>query len=105
MRRILVLLSAGLLLSGTSNSAEPKPDPEQEKAIAEIKKLGVIVPLNEALPHKPVKKVVLAGTAATDANLELLKHFGKLKELYLGGTGIGDAGLEQVKGLVNLEKL
>jgi len=83
----------------------PGANPEQEKAIAEIKKLGGRVNVDETSPSKPVKSVGLAGSKVTDAGLEHLKDLTKLQSLRLFHTNVTDAGLTNLKGLTQLHSL
>jgi hypothetical protein len=53
----------------------------------------------------PIVSVTLAGTRATDADLDRLKSFPKLRRLDLRATRITDAGLVHLKKLSQLETL
>ena len=100
----LSMLMLGLLLAPVlSWAAEPNAD--QAKAIAEIKKLGGKVTVDEKSPSKPVKSVDLAFSQATDADLERLKVFTQLQDLDLVGAAITDAGVERLRGLPRLQSL
>jgi hypothetical protein len=78
---------------------------EQEKAIAEIKKLGGSVTIDENNPDKPVLMVDLSYPEVTDAGLEHLNGFNRLRHLNLSKTKITDIGLEHLKGLTELATL
>ncbi|HUG96248.1 MAG TPA: hypothetical protein VMJ94_01795, partial [Nitrososphaera sp.] len=104
---LTILCSAGGALAQT---------PEQEKAIAAIKKLGGETATSaltsfskqgkvvlENLPGKPVVLVYLEETKVTDADLAMLKAFPDLIRLDLTTTSITDAGLIHLKGLTKLE--
>jgi hypothetical protein len=85
-------------------SEQAKPE-EQEKAIAEIQKLGGKVTIDKDKPAKPVLEVHLSGTRVTDAGLEHLRGLTELILLNLMNTQVTDAGLEHIKGLKNLQTL
>ena len=79
---------------------------EQERAIAEISKLGgsvVVTEVNGA--RNPRISVDLSRCPATDATLEYLKGLTNLQNLDLARTQITDAGLEHLKGLSQLHNL
>jgi hypothetical protein len=80
---------------------------QRDDAIAKIKELGGSFALDEEAKekNKPLLKVNLAGTAAKNADLEVLKPIGSLEELRLGGTRITNSGLAHIKGLINLKTL
>src|SRR5262249_37025147 len=106
-----------------------KGGPEQEKALADIEKLGgsvirnwgpeedgVFVDLQgqekvtdgdlavlERVPDLPA--LVLTGVPLTDAGLAHLQGSTRLQQLYLGSDGITDAGLAHLQGLTGLRKL
>jgi len=75
---------------------------DQAKAIAEIKKLGGKVTVDE---KSPVISVELEGTRVSDANLASLKGLTQLQSLELKNTDVTDAGLAIVKGLTHLQSL
>jgi internalin A len=106
-----VLLMTGLLVASAiyCYSAEPKPKQakpdEQEKAIAEIKKLGGVVEVDEKSPDKPVITVYLGARKVIDADLVHLKALTTLRELILACTEITDDELVHLKGLTNLDRL
>ncbi len=54
---------------------------------------------------QPVQRVFLAGTQATDTDLEHLKGLTSLKGLYLDDTQVTDAGLAHLKGITSLQTL
>ena len=70
--------------------------------IAEIKKLGGDVIVDEKSADKPVVLVGLTNTAVTDAGLVNLKGLTHLQMLALGNTQVTDAGLEHLEGLTTL---
>ena len=77
----------------------------EEKAIAEIQKLGGIVRRDEQDPIRPVVSVDLSRTLVTDAGLKNVAAFTQLKKLDLHGTRITDAGLPHLQGLTRLQWL
>src|SRR6266481_2388675 len=78
---------------------------EQERAVAEIKKLGGKVEVDAKRADAPVVAVNLKQTPVADASLEHLKGLTKLEILSLKDTGVSDDGLGYLKGLTNLEVL
>jgi hypothetical protein len=92
-----------------SEQAKQKPEhpkaEDQEKALAEIQKLGGHVTVDEDAPGKPVIEVNLAQTPVTDAGLTLLKALPRLQVLDLSQTQVTDAGLASLKGLDQLQSL
>jgi WD40 repeat protein len=92
--------------SADSSARDGKKESEQEKAIAEIKKLGGKVAIDEKSPDKPVVEVNLSYGPVTDAGLAYLKGLPQLQSLNLEECGkITDAGLANVKGLTRLKML
>lgn len=105
-------------------------DPEQEKAIAEIKKVGGMVSVSRDTAGKRTLLVSfyshpgvsdadlvhfegltdlsvlgLFQPRITDVGLEHLKGLNNLQELFLDGTQVTDKGLEHLKGLTKLSSL
>ncbi len=78
---------------------------EQEGAIAEIKRLGGTVAIEEKSPGKRVTSVELWNSKVTDARLGCLNALTNLTSLGLGDTKVSDAGLEHLKGLTSLQSL
>lgn len=78
---------------------------EQDRAIAEIKKLGGSVEVDATRPNMPVVAVDLKHTKVIDASLEHLKGLTRLERLYLKETQVTDDGIVYVKGLTNIEVL
>ena len=70
----------------------------QEKALAEVKRLGGKADLDMTAPGKPVVSVDLTNTKATDADLAFLDSLDSLTALRLVGTSVTDAGLQHIKG-------
>ena len=93
---LLAVLAAGS--PGRSASAE-------DRAAAEVKRLGGKVERDTKAPGKPVVVVRLGFTRVSDAELALLKGFTQLRELALGGSNVSDAGLAHLKGLTQLREL
>jgi hypothetical protein len=79
---------------------------KQERAIAEIRKLGGKVEVDTKHPGPPVVVAVdLKHTRVIDASLEHLKGLSQVEILFLKDTAVTDEGLVSVKGLTNLEVL
>lgn len=78
---------------------------EQDRALAEIKRLDGNCTVDPSSPDKPVVVVDLGFRSADDTILEQVKKFPKLRELYLWNTGVTDAGLVHLQGLSELQKL
>ncbi len=78
---------------------------EQAKAVAEIKKLGGNVTIDENNPQTPVISVDFELSKVTDADLVILKGLPQLQSLELEDTFVADAGLERLKGLAQLQRL
>ena len=72
--------------------------PEQEEAIAELKKLGC------RFPERPVVSLTLRGRV-TDADLVHLKGLPNLRELRFEETRVSNAGLVHLKDLPGLQTL
>lgn len=77
----------------------------QERALAEVKRLGGKVARDGGRPDGPVVLLDFSFTSATDADLACATAFPQLRELYVWNTGITDAGLERLAGLTDLQKL
>src|SRR3712207_6125707 len=97
----LLILTALLFFSAGTDS---QTDPDQEKVIAEIKKLGGEYSQREGSDRKLIS-VYLQGTKATDQDLTHFKGLSGLLVLFLGGTRVTDQGLIHLKGLSDLEIL
>jgi internalin A len=94
----LVLITAPTLMARDDSKAK-------EAAIARIKELGGSIEVDDHSPGKPVIKVNLRATKATDADLIILKALSGLQDLRLGRTGLTDAGMEHLKDLTDLKCL
>jgi hypothetical protein len=79
--------------------------PQEAKVIADIKKLGGFVELDEISPEKSVIGVSLKNTKVTNAWLEELKGLPNLRALSLSHTKVTNAGLKHLKGLAKLQYL
>ena len=79
-------------------------DAEQQRAIAEIRKLGGTIQRDETKPGSPVVDVFLRGPDVTDVDLVHLEGLKGLKRLDLHATHVTDAGLPS-EGLSGLEDL
>jgi Leucine-rich repeat (LRR) protein len=78
---------------------------EQEKAVAEITKIGGRVGVDEKMPGKPVISLSLRDTKVTDAGLEILKALPNLQSLDLTNTKITEYGLKNLKELTKIHTL
>jgi hypothetical protein len=90
--------------STVNSVSSPEPVTEQERAVAEIVKLGGKVKIDEKSPDKAVVEVDLLNAKDVDAGLGLLKSFARLQSLDLG-PNVTDAGLENIKYLTSLTYL
>jgi beta-lactamase regulating signal transducer with metallopeptidase domain/Leucine-rich repeat (LRR) protein len=86
-------------------TAHFEPTADEAKAIAEIRKLGGKVTVDEKNPGKPVIDVELESTKVTDAWLEHLKGLNQLHSLILFQTQVTGTGLVHLKSLPRLEIL
>jgi len=98
-------LAAVVFLSGLAALPTHARDGEADKALADIMGLGGRIERDDKAADKPIIGINLGATAATDATLDELKSFDKVRRLLLNGTKITDAGLEKLKGLGGLQKL
>ncbi len=78
---------------------------KQERAIAEIEKLGGKVEVDIKRTDRSVVGVNLKHTKVIDASLELLKGLSTIERLYLRETRVTDDGMIYIKGLTNIEVL
>src|SRR5437588_7276351 len=97
--------NAALLLILMPHFTSIDQDPEQTRALTELRKIGGTYELDSKSPDKPVLRIVLRGPKATDAALEHVKALPRLQELWLANTAITDAGLEALKDLKDLRML
>ena len=104
-RIVALMLVLGLSLVVVASGWAAEANTDQAKAIAEVKKLGGKVVVDEKSPGKAVIGVDLQNTKVTDAGLKHLEGLTKLRDINLGGTKVTDAGLEHLKGLTNLQSL
>ena len=74
-----------------------EPPSGQEQIVAEIRKLGGTVEIEESRPDRPVFGVSLAKTQVTRATLEQLKGLPSLGQLSLDNTQVTDAGVLDLK--------
>ena len=78
------------------------PPTPQQRAVAEIRRLGGQVEMDES---NQVTAVLLGNTPADDESLQRLKSLPGLRKLYLNRTRITGAGLVYLEGLSRLEEL
>src|SRR4051794_27100456 len=95
---ILLLLASVFTASANVNSM-------QDRAVAEVTRLGGKIEVDETLPGKPIVKVDLHSTQVTDLDLVFLKDLIQLRALDLRLTQIGDAGVANLKKLTKLQTL
>jgi hypothetical protein len=88
-------------------SPSPCRAEDATEALAAVQKLGATVLRDEQDPGKPVTAVVFTSRKpVTDADLQHLRAFPKLRTLALGGSGkVTAKGLATVGGLKGLEDL
>src|ERR1700680_1771113 len=77
----------------------------QERAVAEIKKLGGKVEVDTHGPDRAVVAVNLKHTEVMDASLKHLQGLTKIETLDLKDTRVTDDGMVYLKGLTNIEVL
>jgi glucose/arabinose dehydrogenase len=101
MRPLPVLFAALLLCLAFSLTDRA----DETSALGQIKDLSGVVEVDNKSPDKPVIRIHLGETNATDAALASVKSFPQLQSLQLNSTRITDEGLMQLKGLSNLRRL
>lgn len=99
MRRCLVAL---MLMFVTVGCHQPTAE---ERARAEIERLGGEVRRDGQMPGTPVVSVILTKTRVIDGELSMLANFPQLRTLDLRGTRITDKGLAHLERLTNLQQL
>lgn len=99
MRRCLIALT---LLFAAVGCHQPTAE---ERARAEIERLGGEVRRDGQLPGTPVVTVLLSRTRVIDGELPLLASFPQLRTLDLRGTRISDKGLAHLERLTTLQQL
>src|SRR5262245_4937459 len=78
----------------------------EEKATQALRRLGGDVQVDDMIPGKPVVAVRLEfNKGVTDADLEHLRHFRKLRSLSLWETSVTDKGLACLGERTELRKL
>jgi hypothetical protein len=104
--RIFAVLATLWALWLASASVAQEKTGEQDRAVAEIKKLGGKVEIDAKKPGKPVVTVMLANREdITDETLVFLKSLTQLTHLWLASTSVTDEGLTHLKGLKKLQYL
>ena len=97
--------------TGAENRPSSLEKPEEARVVAEIKKHGGRVAVDETNPSKPVLSVDLENDnpftdiEVTDRLLGCLKSLTSIRKLNLAHTNVTDATLEQLKGLTTLQSL
>jgi hypothetical protein len=102
LRRGMALLA---LLCILCLSTQVRAGDAEDKAVEAIKKLGGSVMRDDNAAGKPVVRVDLRDTKATDADLKDLKEFKSLRTLDLFNTKVTDAGLKELKEIKSLRLL
>ena len=97
-RELFPMLAFALLVPTVLCGCAAKPQTEQDKAAAEIKRLGGHVGFDEKNPGRPVVSVQLSGSRVKDDCLRHLKGLTGLQTLNLERTQVTDAGLERLQG-------
>jgi hypothetical protein len=87
--------------------AQTQENEEEERVVAEIKKLKGVAIVDNKKPGKPLVGIDMTGSKqVTDAWLEKnVKGLTHLRMLDLRSTAISNEGLAQLKGLTELESL
>jgi CxxC motif-containing protein (DUF1111 family) len=89
----------------TDGAGEPDFADSRGGVLAEIRKLGGAIELDENRPGKPVVQLNLTGKLVSDTDLVHLKGLAQLHALELSQTQVTDAGLARLKGLTKLRQL
>ena len=110
MRQILALATLSMLAAGmvpgiTHAQEKGKRSEAENKAIAEIRKLGGSVMELAQNDNRLVVAYHLTDGKVTDKFLAPLKNLKSIVHLNLRGTEISDDGLKQLSGLITLERL
>jgi hypothetical protein len=93
---------SGLLLVSLAFGCQQSSD---ERAIAEVIRMGGEVKKDGTQPGLPVTEVKLYKSKVTDGELKVVKSFPHLRTLDLRHTMISDRGLTNLTGLNELENL
>jgi Leucine-rich repeat (LRR) protein len=102
-RLVAIILVLSFVFVAVSRAAEANP--KEATAVADVKKLGGFVEIDEKNPDKPVIGVSLKGTKVTNSGLECLEGFSNLQSLDLSDTKVTNKGLKRLKGLKTLRYL
>jgi hypothetical protein len=98
-------LATGILLTAGPLGRTQETGPSQATAVAEIRRLGGTVEVDEKDPAHPALKVDLHNTATGDDDLRHLAGLARLRTLDLSGTKVTDAGLKHLAGLAGLREI
>lgn len=101
----IMRLRCGLLVFVFSLLAGCHQPTAEERAVAEVERLGGEVRRDGKVPGMPVTAVNLAEGRVTDGQLEVVKRFPQLRSLDLRKTPITDKGLVHLEKLTKLEEL
>jgi CxxC motif-containing protein (DUF1111 family) len=102
---ILVFLKTLRAPRETEGAGEPSLADGKDGALAEIRKLGGAIELDENSPGKPVVRLNLTGKLVSDLDLVHLRGLAQLRTLELSQTQVTDAGLAHLKALTKLRQL
>jgi hypothetical protein len=102
--------ATGVLASAAGKEAPAGPAARDAKArqalfLARVQRAGAGIILNPNLPDNPVVSLDFHHSGATDADLEELRGFTRLRVLNLYGSKISDAGLRYLSSLTALQTL
>lgn len=104
LRRPGWLMLVACLSSGPWAQAQDRTE-AQERAVAELQRLGALIKFDESKPGKPVRAIdFLSDRPPTEATLALLSEFPHLEYVGLHGN-VTDAGLARLQGLTSLKRL
>src|SRR5262245_1030923 len=103
-RSLALMLTVPLIGCQQSSTQDGRPkqparDPEVEArpGVAEVRKLGGQIDVEEQNPKKPIVAIRLTNTALTDAGLASVASWSEIQLLDLSATKITDAGLQHLK--------
>ena len=88
-----------------SGPRRPEGDPQRDRVVALVERLGGQIERDEKAPGRPVVGIRLATTRISDDQLGELRGLSSLRSLDLTQTRISDAGLAQLRGHEGLRSL
>jgi hypothetical protein len=95
---VCVLFAIGCPSVGSLRADPPAGDPERERAVALVGRLGGKVEHDENSPGRPIREILLSATRVADDQLGELLGLSALRKLDLIQTRISDAGLARLRG-------